>query len=178
MYFSSFPIIQYDPPGNGNPVDMTNLMRRVSVRAKIKQNASMFDTYTVKSGETPESLAYKLYGDAKYHWVILLFNDITDRYLQWPLTERQFDAFLLEKYTTRAELDSVHHYEITQESGDGTVKIDIGTSNADYPSATPITNYEFEEANQNELRQIRLLDPRYLDQFVKEFKNLMKEAVI
>ena len=32
----------------------------------------LYDTYDVKNGETPESIAFKLYDDAELHWVILL----------------------------------------------------------------------------------------------------------
>ena len=74
--------------------------------------------------------------------------------------------------------DAVHHYEIEQESGDTSIKIDIGTSNADYPTATAITNYEHEQEQQDNKRKIRLLDPSYLDDFVEEFKLLIKESNI
>jgi len=75
-------------------------------------------------------------------------------------------------------ISAVHHYEIVQESGHGNVMIDVGTSNTLYPSATAITNYEFEEKLQNERRRIKLLDPRYVDQFVAEFKEKISETVI
>ena len=47
--------------------------------------------------------------------------------------------------------------------------------NSDTDGATTITNREYEERKQNQLRQIRLLDRRYLNQFVEEFEQLMKE---
>ena len=37
---------------------------------------------------------------------------------------------------------------------------------------------EYEENRQNELRKIRLLDPRYIGQFVEEYETLMKESII
>ena len=75
-------------------------------------------------------------------------------------------------------VDAVHHYEITQESGSTKVKINIGTDNTDYPSATPITNYEYELERQNTISRVRLLDPAYLPQFVTEFETLMKESIL
>ena len=36
MYFESIPKIYYDSMGTGNPKVVTNLLRRVAVRAKIK----------------------------------------------------------------------------------------------------------------------------------------------
>ena len=56
MYFDSFPIIQYGST-DGTIKNVTNLIRRVAIRSKVKTNAALFDTYDVKSGETPEIIA-------------------------------------------------------------------------------------------------------------------------
>ena len=175
MYFDSFPTVPYDALGNGNPKAVTNLLRRVAVRAKIKNNTALYDTYEIKEGETPELIAHKLYGDSELHWVIMLFNDVTDRYHDWPMSGNQFNEFLQDKYDN---VDGIHHYEIDSDSGHGTDKIDVGLTNDDYPSATPITNREFEEAKQDMKRRIKLLDPRYVEDFVEEFKRLTQENVI
>ena len=174
MYFESFPFIQYDSFGDGNPKELKNLLRRVKVRSDIRSNSSLFDTYYVREGETPEMIADRLYDNVNLHWVVLLFNDITDRYHQWPMTTGAFNKYVADKYTN---INAVHHYEITESSGDRELKIDVGITNDDYPSATPITNYEYEVARQNELRNIKLLDPRFLSDFVDEFKDLVQESV-
>ena len=147
----------------------------MGIRPKVKSNALLYDTYDVKNGETPESLAFKLYGDAELHWVIMLLNDITDRYHDWPMTEAQFSQFVQDKYDN---VDGTHHYEISQSSGDTSIKIDVGTSNTNYPSATLITNYEYEQSQQDSKRKIRLLDPSFVADFVEEFKSLMNESII
>ena len=176
MYFDdNFPVIPYDSVGNYKFKDVTNLLRRVALRAKVKTSTLLYDTYDVKNGETPESLADKLYGDSEYHWIIMLINDITDRYHEWPMSEAQFSQYLKDKYSNP---DAVHHYEISQESGDTDIKINIGTSNADYPTATLITNYEYEQKLQDNRRKIRLLDPSFISQFVTEYKSLMSESNI
>jgi len=175
MYFSEFPTIPYDAEGNGKFKDVKNLLRRVGVRAKVKTNTMLYDTYDVKNGETPESIAFKLYDDAELHWVIMLINNITDRFHDWPLTEAQFLQFINDKYDN---VNAVHHYEISQQSGDTKKKINIGTDNTDYPAATAITNYEHEQEVQDNKRKIRLLDPSYIGQFVEEYKSLIKESII
>ena len=176
MYFDdNFPVIPYDSVGDYKFKDVTNLLRRVALRAKVKTSTLLYDTYDVKNGETPESLADKLYGDSELHWIIMLINDITDRYHQWPMSEAQFSQYLKDKYSNP---DAVHHYEISQESGDTDIKINIGTSNADYPTATLITNYEHEQKLQDDRRKIRLLDPSFISQFVTEYKSLMSESNI
>ena len=175
MYFSQFPTIPYDSKGTGEFKDVKNILRRVGIRAKVKSNTMLYDTYDVKNGETPESIAFKLYDDAELHWVIMLINDITDRFHDWPLTEAQFLQFINDKYDN---VNAVHHYEISQQSGDTKKKINIGTDNTDYPAATAITNYEHEQEVQDNKRKIRLLDPSFIGKFVEEYKSLIKESII
>ena len=177
MYFANFPLIIYDSVGDGNFKIVTNLLKRVALRAKVRTNTLLYDTYDVKEGETPEMIADKLYDDPELHWVILFVNNITDRYHQWPMNFGQFNAFIADKYSN---IDAVHHYEISQTSGDTSVKIDIGTDTTGYSEAdlTTVTNREFEEERQDKLRQIRLLDRSYIEQFVKEFQSLMGASVL
>tara|TARA_R110000851_G_scaffold229506_1_gene382190 strand:+ start:771 stop:1319 length:549 start_codon:yes stop_codon:yes gene_type:complete len=182
MYFNVMPKIQYDSMNTGDPKVVTNLLRRVAVRAKIKTNTLLFDTYNVKEGETPEIIADKLYDDITLHWVVLLMNDITDRYHQWPMNFSQFNQFIADKYD---DVDGTHHYELAQSSGDTTTKIEVYNNSAlysgdddFYSSATVITNREYEEAQQEIKRQIRLLDPQYINDFVEEYINLMNETSI
>tara|TARA_B100000424_G_scaffold85664_1_gene64028 strand:+ start:1211 stop:1741 length:531 start_codon:yes stop_codon:yes gene_type:complete len=174
-YFYNFPLIPYDNFGEGNFQLMTNLLRRVGLRTKVSSNKLFFDTYEVKEGETPESLADKLYGDSELHYIIMMVNDISDRFHQWPKTSSQFIKYLNDKY---ANPDGVHHYEITQTSGDTTVKIDIGKDNTNYPSAFIVTNREYEQKLEDENRKIRLLVPEYVSDFVEEFNSLMGESRI
>ena len=175
MYFSKFPDIIYDPDRDGQFQICKNILRRVALREKVRTNTLLYDTYDVNEGESPESLADRLYGSPEYHWVVLMVNNVTDRYHDWPMSTPQFLEMVADKYDN---VDAVHHYEITQESGSTKVKINIGTDNTDYPSATPITNYEYELERQNTISRVRLLDPAYLPQFVTEFETLMKESIL
>ena len=183
MYFDkNFPVIPYDSVGQGTFKDVTNLLRRVALNAKVKTNTLLYDTYDVKEGETPESVAFNLYGNAEFHWVVMLVNDITDRYHQWPMRYSQFLQYVNDKYD---DVNAVHHYEITQTSGDTTTKIEVYSNSAlfsgdtaFYGTATAVTNLEYEESLQDQRRKIKLLDPQFLSQFVKEFEGLMKESVV
>ena len=184
MYFANFPYIVYDATGNFDFKVVTNLLRRVALRQKVRDNTLIFDTYDVGNGETPEILADKLYGESELHWIILLLNNITDRYHQWPKSYTQWLSFLEDKYPTVSGastqlIDQIHHYEIAQTSGNTAVTIDIGTTDTtpDF-SATSVTNYEYEEKIQDDLGRIRLLDPSYIPVFIEEFEKLMEESII
>ena len=172
MYFNFFPTVDYVNVGQSNSKTVTNILKRAAIREVVKDNLAIYTKYIIKSGETPESVAFNVYGDAELHWVILLTNDIYDRYHQWPMNVNQFLAYVNEKYTNP---NATHHYEISQSSGDTSVKINIGSDNTDYPSATAVTNFEYEESRQDALRQIRLLNVAQVNNVVNDFSRLMKE---
>lgn len=178
-YFSRFPMMIYDVKGNDNYKLLPDILRRVKQRAGIKAGQFIFDSYDVMNGEKPEDIAYKWFGDAQLHWIILMTNNITDRYYQWPMTQPQFAEFLTDKYGAGNE-DSAHHYEVTQDSGrtsgqgpnDYSHKVEV---NSDTDNATTITNREYEEREQDKYRSIRLLNQRYVSDFISEFDNLIKQ---
>ena len=167
-YFDMFPKVFYDNKGNGNYSVMTNLLRRVKLIDHAKSNIIDFDYYDVKDGETPEMIAHKYYGDVNLHWTILTVNNVVDYYEDWPMSVQRFEEFVKEKYENP---QAIHHYEITQTSGDTTVTIDVGMNTTEYPSATAISNYQYEDSLQEKKRQIRFIQPRYVNEFVKEFES-------
>ena len=178
-YFSRFPMMIYDVKGNDNYKLLPDILRRVKQRAGIKAGQFIFDSYDVMNGEKPEDIAFKWFGDAQLHWIILMTNNITDRYYQWPMTQPLFAEFLTDKYGAGNE-DSAHHYEVTQDSGrtsgqgpnDYSHKVEV---NSDTDNATTITNREYEERQQDKYRSIRLLNQRYVSDFISEFDNLIKQ---
>ena len=179
-YFSRFPLMAYDVAGDKNYKLLPDILRRVKLRAGIRSGTFLFDSYDVKDGEKPEDIAFKHFGDAEYHWVVLMTNNITDRYYQWPLTQPQFQEHLEDKYGAGNE-DAVHHYENTQASGrtsssgpnDFSHKVE---SNSDDGDPDIITNRIYEQRLQDKYRSIRLLNKNYLSTFVNEFESLIKGA--
>ena len=173
-YFSMFPKLFYDHKGNEKLNLQTNLMTRLIVRTDVKDDLFDFDYYNVQDGETPEMIAHKYYDDSELHWTIFLANNIVDYYEDWPMSTQRFEQFVKEKYDNPG---AIHHYEITQTSGDTTVTIDVGMNTTEYPSATPISNYTYEDRLQEQKRQIRLIHPRYISQIVEEFENKVDEML-
>ena len=175
-YFEKFPKILYDIDNTKNFKLVTDILRRVKVREAIKDNAVLFDKYDVDSGDSPETVAYKIYGSVRYYYVILLLNDIKDRYYDWPLSYQAFESYVKDKY---ANPNGIHHYEITQSSGTSTSN---GPDDYDYlievnstqPGAVAVTNYEYEQRLQDKKRQIKLLKPGFLKAFETEFEKLVR----
>ena len=177
MYFSYFDKGYYDLKGDGTNTLLTDLFTRIKIRDKAFDVATLYDKYDVVSGERPEDIAYKHFGNTQYHWVILLTNNITDRYYGWPLSNQEFESFITSKYDNP---EAIHHYEKVQSSGRTT-----GQGPADYShliecqstdvGAQAVSNREYEERIQDEKRQIKLLDPAYLNIFIEEFEKLTSE---
>ena len=177
-FFPQFPKIQYNLSGkNGNTNSVTDIFRRVKIRSKIADNVSLLDKYDVAEGEKPEDIAYKIYGDTDYFWVVTLVNNIVNRYYDWPLPEFVFQQYLKDKYSNP---DGIHHYEVTQTSGkqtgegpaDYSHKLEV---NSDYPGAQSVSNREYENRLQDQKRQINILLPKYLATFEQEFRRLIRK---
>ena len=174
MYFDMIPKIYYDSKANDKYDLLTNLMTRVKLRTDIKNDIFDYDYYDVIDGETPEIIAHKYYGNPELHWTILIANDIVDYYRDWPMTTQRFEEYVKDKYTNPQD---VHHYEISQTSGDTTKTINVGLNNTDYESASVISNYIYEQRLQDDKRQIRLIGQRFIKQFVDEFRSKIDEGI-
>ena len=167
----------YDVKNNNNYKLLPDILRRVKQRNAIKSGQFIFDAYDVRNGEKPEDIAYKWFGDAQLHWVILMTNDVTDRYYQWPMNDAQFEEFIADKYSNP---DGIHHYEVTKDSGrttgqgpnDYSYLVEV---NSDTDNAISISNREYEERIQDKNRSIRLLNQRFLSDFIEEFDKLIKQ---
>ena len=178
-YFKKFPKMIYDMKNDGNYKLLPDILRRVKQRNAIKSGQFIFDNYDVRDGEKPEDIAYKWFGDAQLHWVILMTNNVTDRFHQWPMSQPQFDEFLTDKYGAGNE-DAIHHYEITKSSGktsssgpnDYSHLVEV---NSDTDNASSISNREYEERLQDKYRSIKLLNQRFLSDFLEEFDKLIKD---
>ena len=167
MYFNDYPTINYDCTGDGITEKIQDITTRIAVRKWIREIGPLFSKYDVSDAETPEMVAATVYGSVHDHWVVLLFNQISNTYYGWPLSRRNFDAFVNDKYENP---EAIHHYEITQSSGDQSVKIKV---ESDVTGALPVTNLEYEQAIQDQKKQIRILKPIYLSQFKSEFLELL-----
>jgi hypothetical protein len=175
-YFSKFPLFAYDIKNNNNYKLLPDILRRVKQRNAIKDGQFVFDNYDVKDGEKPEDIAYKWFGDAELHWVILMTNNVTDRYYEWPMNQVQFQTMLEDKYSNP---DGIHHYEITRDSGRTTGQGPNDYSylvecNSDTANAVSVSNREYEEREQDRKRSIRLLNQTYLSDFLEEFDKLIQ----
>lgn len=109
LYFESMPKI-LTPDVNGNGIVMTNLMARSEIIPSLLNNPMMFYKYDIQEGDTPEIVADKYYGDSYRYWVVLYGNQILDPQWNWPLNNKQFDNYLINKYSSAANNVNVLAY--------------------------------------------------------------------
>tara|TARA_B100000767_G_scaffold143350_1_gene135350 strand:+ start:162 stop:701 length:540 start_codon:yes stop_codon:yes gene_type:complete len=177
-YFNKFPLLAYDIKGDKVRKLLPDILKRVKLRSVIKSGGMVFEKYDVKDGEKPEDIAFKWLGDAELHWIILMTNNVTDRYYDWPMNQVQFAEFLTDKYGDN--VDAVHHYEVTKDSGRTTSNGPSDYShlvevNSDTANAISISNRQYEEREQDKKRQIQLINKSLVGDFINEFDRLISE---
>lgn len=59
-------------------------------------NVVRYDKYYIGDGETPDNLAYKLYGDSTKHWILYLLNP--DLKKGWPCSDAELERLIENKY--------------------------------------------------------------------------------
>jgi len=173
-YFNKFPTTPYDVKGDNVIRTLTDITRRVRLSTKARLSIVEFDFYDVVDGQTPEFVADRYYGDVGLHWLILITNDIIDVYHDWPMSTKRFEDYVYSKYDN--DVNGIHHYEYTQESGDTKFVIELPNDSATTlpAGAVPVTNYEYEERIQEKKRRIRLIKPEYIPEIKKEFSKKIK----
>ena len=105
-------------------------------------------------------------------------------------SQRDFDRFMLEKYSTYDNLfNGVHHYETTEvKNSKGVVIVPAGLKcESDYSvsfydntlqttltsTAKTVTNYQYEEDLENKKRNIFLLKPQYINIAIDDLEEIM-----
>ena len=81
MYFKDFPSFYYDFKQNDGTTKSSivkDITRNIRFRRDILANVTLYDRYDIRDGDTPEIIAEKVYGNAQYHWVIMLLNEKFD----------------------------------------------------------------------------------------------------
>jgi hypothetical protein len=151
---------------NGEFVTVTDIFRRVAAKAGI-DDYTILESFTVPSGWTPEIVASRYYGNPYYHWVILITNNIVDVREEWPKSQSDLVKYCIKKYNGIENIYDVHHYE----TDDGLIV------DADYADGykTAIQNFQYEEMLNDKKSEIKLLDKRYLSEFLTDYNSLIRK---
>ena len=166
----------------GDYITVKNLFKRGALESDILENLSFHTRYDIKGDDRPDNVAFDVYQNSNLDWLVLLCNNIINIQNEWPMLQNDFDAFLLDKYDTYANLNATHHYETLEvKNAQGVVIVPKGLQcESDYTvtyfdpylerkvdvlsadCTTEVTNLMYEERIEDAKRNIYLLKPRYL----------------
>jgi len=194
-YFSQLPDFEYVSrlPNSriSDYIPVKNLFMRGKLREDIFQDASVFTKYKIKGDDRPDNVAYEVFGDANLDWLVLTCNNIINVYDEWPMTQINFENYLLEKYETYENINATHHFETTEvKNTSGVVIIPAGLEVDSNYSITffdekiegmttvnspvqEVTNYVYEDRLQNDRRNIFLLKRRFLNVVKDDLEEMM-----
>lgn len=140
---------------------MTDITRNIRFRRDVLANVTVYDEYDIVDGETPEIIAEKIYGDAQYHWIVMLANDKYDYRADFPLQTKDLERYITDKYGNQA--DATRHYQNSKG-----IVVD-----SDYPGAVSISNRMYEESLNESKRRIKIISPSLINTIIKNYKELL-----
>ena len=195
-YFNQIPDFEYVsrlPDAKiSDYITVKNLFKRAFLREDIYQNLTFFTKYSIKGNDRPDNVAAEIYQDSSLDWLVLLTNNIINIPNEWPLSQDDFNRYLLDKYDNdyNTIYNGIHHYEtIEVEDSNETIIVPAGlevsqdftTTYYDYfigglttanNITRPVTNYEYEENLENKKREIFILKPEYISVVLDDIDDL------
>ena len=193
-YFKKVPNFEYVsrlPDANiSDYIPVKNLFKKGALREDIFQDLAFFTKYQVQGDDRPDNVAFKVYNDSSLDWLVLAANNVVNVKTEWPMTQLEYDQYLLDKYGSYEKVNEVHHYETTeQRNGRNVIVVPKGLRVASnysityydssdggmvtkYPVKT-VTNYDYEESLQEKRRNIFILKARYLPIALDDLEDIM-----
>lgn len=138
---------------------LTDITRNIRFRRDILANVTVYDKYDIVDGETPEIVAEKIYGNAQYHWIVMMANERYDYLGDWPLTYTALQQYVQDKYGNQA--DAVHHY----------IDYDGFIISSDIIGAYPVSNRQYEEQVNDSKRTIKIISRELIFTIIQNFKD-------
>ena len=195
-YFRQVPEFEYvnrtsDGKSIGDFTVVKNLFKRVKIREDILKNLAYFTQYQIEGDDRPDNVAFKVYGDETFDWVVLLSNNITNVQTEWTLTQQAFNDFLIKKYGSIEKANNIHHYETRELKNDsGEIVVPKGLKvqknfKTEYfdrkrdgyvirvNEVDAITNYTYEVRKEETKRNIYLIKAEYLELILDDVDRLM-----
>ena len=160
MFFNSYPLTDYSFDSK-NFFYIVDFTARVKILDYLTSSDFIYDSYSIKDGERPEDIAFVQYGSSNLHWVILMTNQIIDPQEDWCLKYQDVVEITKRKYP---DIYAAHHYV----NSDGLI-VDNQPSNI--VDVIPVSNLEYEVAENEKKRLIKLLKPSLVSQFVNDFQK-------
>jgi hypothetical protein len=236
MFFSKFPLFLARIGTDNQTIE--DFFLRVAPSAQYNKLATLLSPYFVTGEQRIEDVAFDLYGDQTLHWVIMLCNNITNPFTDWPINQdvlyRQvFDWYAFTISVTAGHGLSVgdavgstngYHFTVLQSNPESVVlrsvdgvaylsvedflydegrtpRVAVPIRSVDDPMNTihhyedvvtgywvdfdihlfgqgiirAVSNLDYEQDRNEKKRAIRVLDKRYLGDFIQVFDRELQK---
>ena len=167
-----------------------NIWRRAQVLIEYKSETTLFTEITVGDGEKPEDIATRYYSNPFFNWTILVINDITDYYNQWPRSIVQLQDYINSKYTNPQA--TKHH--VTTEVKDSNDNIIVpagkvvasnfqvayfdGSTTVTASPVVSVTNAAYEFDLNAKKQTIQIVKPDIIEDFVEVYHQILNKGKI
>ena len=192
-YFRELPNLLYQSflPDKRSSLDYTevkNLFRRVKLRDDLQNVFTMFNKYEIPDEFRPENVAEEFYGNDELDWVVLITANITNVRSQWPLNNKDIYQYSLEKYGNALNATKFFETKEIKDSKDNIILEKGKVVDSDFEFKyydngnktvkgtnvrTGISNFDYEVRLNDEKRNIFVLKPEYLQEFLNDFRDIM-----
>lgn len=152
----------------GTSTLVTDIFRRISVN-RFAKNQVFLQTITVPDGFTVEQVADKYYKRPDYHWVIMIINDIVDIRKEWPISNSDLVSYAKKKYG-EDQIYETHHYRTTTSPK---LVVDFDSVKLANGLIEEVSNIQYEEELNDNKREIKILEPKFLTEFVSNYRSLI-----
>lgn len=168
-YFKKFPKFNYDTE------QAVNILTAVLPSRMNIDNAYVYQNHRIGEGETAESIAEKIYSDANLYWTIFIVNNIINPFTDWPVQDDVFYEYVEKKY---GSLTAINHYldnrtnKMVDDLDDSKYRLMNVSSLPFY--IIPVSNEQHERNLNDQKRDISVINPRYINQFVEIYHNTVQ----
>ena len=99
--FKHYPKVLYEVKKNNKKEELVNITKRFGLNILADDQSTVFYDYFIKDTDKPDIVATKYYDDPTMDWLILVVNNIVDPSWDWPLSQRDLNKFISDKYGSK-----------------------------------------------------------------------------
>lgn len=189
-YFDKVPDILYlkynKNKYDGSFIAIKNIFSRIKLIDNVIPSITILEDYTLDDKERPDTVSFDFYNDPGYDWVIMMINNIKNLYEDWPMEKFALEQYINSKYS---EPTGIHHWvTLTQYNDEGKIILPGGNQvQESFRFITPegntlskslsigaVSNYEYEVSENDKKREILVLKPELLNEFVQIAEKELK----
>jgi len=158
-YSSLIPKLTY----NGQTI--SDITHRFALLPSLSEYTTNYTEIDIFENETPEMLSLRIYGSYNYWWLILAINNVIDPLYGWLMSDEEVYNYAELLYGADG-MNGHRHYEDE----------DFKRYDNQNPEETlmPVTQLEWLIYLNDKKRRVNVINPKYLSQIEKIFKDKTK----